>query len=136
MENQSLHRPGMMCKHMSDKLAGWLRGKLEERDWSIRHFARQVGVSHTHAAAIINQEANPSVDLLRKIADLFATPMEEVLRLYGLLPPSPDPGSPQAARERRVHYYFSRLPVEQQELILETMKAWYEASRGDKTDEG
>lgn len=35
-----------------------------------------------------------------------------------------------------MRYYFNRLSPEQQELILETMKAWYEASRGDKTDEG
>jgi transcriptional regulator with XRE-family HTH domain len=119
---------------MSYKLASYLREKLNERDWSVRHFARLLGISHTHANDIVNQEAKPSMELLRKMADILATPMEDLLRLYGVLPPRPAPGSEEAIRKQKADYYFSRLSPEQQQLILQTMEAWDEANREPDTN--
>jgi transcriptional regulator with XRE-family HTH domain len=117
---------------MTDKLSGFISRSLKERSWSMRELARRSGLSVTTISDVVSGKANPGLDFCRGVARALDLPPEMVLRLAGLLPSVPE----STLKEQRVRYYFNRLSPEQQELILETMKAWYEASRGDKTDEG
>lgn len=75
---------------MSDKLASWINEKTKDNNWSIREFGRRAGISHTHAARIVNSEVVPSAEVCQNIAVAFGVPVEDVLRLAGLLPSLPE----------------------------------------------
>lgn len=75
---------------MSDKLTTWLNEKLEYNGWSIRHFAKRLGISHTHAGRIVNGEVKPNAEVCAAIARVFGEPTEAVFRLADMLPQIPD----------------------------------------------
>jgi transcriptional regulator with XRE-family HTH domain len=71
---------------MGDNFPSWLNNEIRIRDWSIREFGRRTGISHTHAARIINGEVDPSADLCQEIARAFGVSVAEVFRRAGYLP--------------------------------------------------
>lgn len=104
---------------MGDKLVTWVENKLVDRNWSIREFGRQVGISHTHAARIVNGESRPSISLCHDIADVFDVPRQEVMRIAGLLPPVPE----MDADLEEALYLFEQLPDTERHLILVQLRA-------------
>lgn len=67
----------------------WIERELFVLRWSIREFARQIGVSATHASRVARGE-RPSTELCREIARVFGMTHAEVLRLAGHLDPLPE----------------------------------------------
>lgn len=75
---------------MADELATRLSDWLHNKDWSIRRFSREIKVSHTHAARIVNGEVPPSPELAQKISSVTGMTAEEILYLAGRLPKPPE----------------------------------------------
>ncbi len=75
---------------MSDKLTTWLNEKLEYNGWSIRHLAKRLGISHTHAGRIVNGDVKPNAEVCMSIAKVFGEPAEAIFRLADMLPPVSD----------------------------------------------
>lgn len=71
------------------RVSTWLNDKIRERNWSIRRFGREIGVSATHAARLVNGTVPPSVELCKRIARVFKMRVDDVVREVGLLPSEP-----------------------------------------------
>lgn len=104
---------------MTDTLSEWLSNKLVTRGWSIRAFGRKLDISHTHAADIVNGKVRPSADLCVRIANVFDTSPEEVLRLAGYLPPEPE----ETATVKELVHLFSQLPKDDQDRAILFVRA-------------
>ena len=72
---------------MSDKLVKWLKQEIGRRGWSIRETARRAGLSHTAVNNAMSDRATPSLDTYRGLSRAFDTPLENILRMAGELPP-------------------------------------------------
>jgi len=70
-------------------LATWLASQLEERGWSARRLAREMGVSHTNVNNVVNGLTRPDADFCIKVARALTESPEYVLRLGGHLSPHP-----------------------------------------------
>jgi transcriptional regulator with XRE-family HTH domain len=70
-------------------MSTWLNDEVKKRNWSIRKFGQVIGVSHTHAARLVNGDVRPSLDLCAEIARAFDIRPEDVMKLAGILPPEP-----------------------------------------------
>ena len=112
---------------MSDTFVSWLNERLEERGWSMREFGRQIDVSPSHAARIINGDALPSMKLTIEIAAALDTSPEIVLRKAGLLPPD----DPETEDRREAQYLFSQLVDEDQTTVLTIMRALLGRNRAE-----
>jgi transcriptional regulator with XRE-family HTH domain len=75
---------------VTDELASWITENLRCRGWSIRHLARQIGVSHSYVTEIANGKSDGSPTVIRKMARIFKVSPEEAFRLAGWLPRIPE----------------------------------------------
>ncbi|NLE43885.1 MAG: helix-turn-helix domain-containing protein [Chloroflexi bacterium] len=93
--------------------------RIQDRGWSVREFGRQVGVSHTHAARIVNGKVAPSGKLCRDIAAVLDVPVHIVMEYAGLLPAraEEDPSLAEA------QHLFAQLSDDEQEMFLAQLRA-------------
>jgi len=75
---------------MRNTLPTLIERELQERGWSAREFGRRVGISHAHAARIVNGEVKPSLNLCNEIAEVLDTSPQEIMSRAGILPPVPE----------------------------------------------
>jgi transcriptional regulator with XRE-family HTH domain len=73
---------------MSNKLSGWIQGKLDDIGWSQNQLARQAGLTKSQISRIVNGKS-PSIQEAKSIAHALHVPAESVFRLAGHLPPTP-----------------------------------------------
>jgi len=99
---------------MDDTLASWLNTKLKERGWSQREAARRAGISRTPLSGILSEQYDPDLKVLIALADVFDTPREDVLRLAGMLPPTP----PAVQHETQALNLFRRIPQHLRQAAL------------------
>lgn len=107
------------CNQMDDTLVTWLREQLENKPWSIRELGRQLNISHSHAARIVNGEARPSAKLCERIAELFDMDVETIGEWAGVMPALP----PETASVRQAMRLFSQLSESDREVVLTQMRA-------------
>ena len=74
---------------MTDKhrLSKWLHQQIQQNGWSVRETARRAGLSHTAIHNVLGSNVTPSMDTYKGLSRAFDTPLEQVLRLAGELPP-------------------------------------------------
>ena len=72
---------------MRNTLPTLIERELQERGWSAREFGRRVGISHAHAARIVNGEVKPSLNLCNEIAEVLDTSPQDIMSRAGILPP-------------------------------------------------
>ena len=75
---------------MSDKLVKWLQQQIRHREWSVRETARHAALSHTAIHNALSGHVSPSMDTYKGLSRAFDTPLENILRLAGELPPPLD----------------------------------------------
>jgi transcriptional regulator with XRE-family HTH domain len=63
-----------------------IRQLRDQRDLSLREFAKRVGSTPAHISDIENNRRNPSDELLEKIAAALSTPLEELKKLDRRVP--------------------------------------------------
>jgi transcriptional regulator with XRE-family HTH domain len=73
-----------------NKLKDWILKELEKRDWSQADLARHAGVSRAAISDIVSGKRGLGRDLAVAISEALDTPLEEVYRAAGLLPPKPE----------------------------------------------
>lgn len=105
---------------MSDKLAAWINIQLKENGWSIREFSRRVGISHTHAARIINAEVIPSAEICSSIARVFKVSPVTVLIYAGLLQERTE----NTRHRQELLYLFEQLNDNTQETVLTMLRGY------------
>lgn len=71
---------------MSDNLAAWLNREMMQRGWSLRQIAKRAGISHTTIVKLANGIGHPEIKTCRALAQAMSVPVEDVLRLAGILP--------------------------------------------------
>lgn len=98
--------------------ATWLLGELETRGWSRAELARRAGISAAVVDQIVNGMANPGLKVCQGIARAFNMPLEDTLRLAGILPSLEDEPT-LASRWRRL----SALPIAQRQQVLDLLDA-------------
>lgn len=90
-----------MMDAVETSFAQWLDNEIVARGWSQSEAARRGGISSQMINAIINGQSVPGLESCRGIARAFRMPLEDVLRLAGILPTLP---APPAVRDRRAAY--------------------------------
>lgn len=115
---------------MNGELTLWLEKQLSERGWSQSEAARRGGISSQMVNAVLNRQANAGLDFCRGVSRAFGIPMEDVLRLAGILPAKPV--APATIRQRRIVYevnglerlaeLWRGLAVEDQGRLLDLME--------------
>ena len=105
---------GMAADPDATQFARWLGSLLEERDWKIARFARELGVSRSSASRWVNGHGVPSPELCQAIAALFEVQVVQVLRMAGHInaTPTPPPLTPGQAVRRDWLLRFRDLVVE------------------------
>jgi len=97
----------------STKLSAWLMSNMKINNLGTRETARRAGISHPLISDILSG-GRPSLETCNVLASLFKTPIEEVLRLAGLLPPKAE----QDVIKERADYLMERLsPDKQQQAV-------------------
>lgn len=87
---QSQRRKDM--SNIPDQFLRWLRENLEENNLSQSEASRRAGLNQNAISEIINGKVmEVSLNVCKELASLFGTPVEEVLRLAGHLPPVDNP---------------------------------------------
>jgi transcriptional regulator with XRE-family HTH domain len=82
-ENQHPARPS---------LGEYLRMERERASWSQRQLAAMVGIHHSYLARLENGEtANPSAELLQRMAEVLETDTAELLAYIGVKSELPEP---------------------------------------------
>jgi len=99
------------------ELRDLIQKEMNQRNLSIRGFAKLVGVSHPTIVTVLNGE-EPSYDLCKKLAPVLHIPLESLLRIAGLLPPAP----PDTEYEEQILYLLRQLSPQEQEEILELLR--------------
>jgi transcriptional regulator with XRE-family HTH domain len=74
---------------MSEALKTWVTRALQNRGWSYRELARQANISNALVSRTLSGDVLPSADFCIKVAQALEVSPETVLRLAGILPPSP-----------------------------------------------
>lgn len=67
----------------------WLKSKIDEKGWSMRETARQLGVSSPVVLSIITDGDAPSWDTCEAISKAFDVPTVVVMQLAGKLTETP-----------------------------------------------
>jgi len=116
---------------MGDTLSFWIEQELVERGWSAREFGRRIGVSHTHAARIVNGEVIPSLKLCNEIGRVLDVTPEEVLRRAGLLPEIPG----EELTFRQILDIVKRMTVAERRDVLAYILFRYRQDRKREADE-
>jgi len=105
---------------MSNTLATWLNKQIDATGWSIREFGRRAGISHTHAARILNAEVVPSAEICGQIAKVFKIAPETIFSMAGLLPDHTE--NTEARREAM--YLFDQLDEETQKTFITILRGY------------
>lgn len=105
---------------MSDNLSAWLNKKLEEYGWSIRELSRRGGISHSHAARIVNGEAIPSAEVCRKLAKAFNISETEMLKAAGYI--TEKPGETDNFTLREIWSYLKTMNHDQLKVVREFVR--------------
>jgi transcriptional regulator with XRE-family HTH domain len=101
---------------MSDNLATYLNAEMDRRGWSLRQMARRAVISHTTVVKMANGVGHPEVETCQALARALEVPVEDILRMAGILPSAPPPNQ---VRERvRVVY-----EVNGDDLVLRLWRA-------------
>ena len=70
-----------------DSFSDWLSAEVESRGWSYKEAGRRGGFASSMFTHIANGDTKPGLDFCQGIARAFDMPLEDVLRLAGILPP-------------------------------------------------
>lgn len=73
---------------MKDDFAHWLVQRIDSKGWTQAEFARRAEVGPATVSRVISGENNPGLDFLQGAARAFSLPLEEMMRLAGILPQS------------------------------------------------
>jgi len=98
----------------------WLEAKMEEDGLSQSDLARKTGLTRQAINHLLNGKSKtPSIDTMKKLADAFHTPVENIYEIAGMsLMDSQD----LSALTRAIVYVLDKLPPEDQEEVLEYAK--------------
>lgn len=99
------------------RFASWLEGQLRERGWSRSEFARRGGISSSMVDKVITGFNEPGLEFLRATARAFRLPLEDVLRIAGILPPA-------SGRDRTTAQLIARLDELSPNLRAAVLRAW------------
>jgi transcriptional regulator with XRE-family HTH domain len=93
---------------MNDGLSAWVIDQAHQRNWSLRKVAREAKISQTTVADIANgQRLRVEAETVSRLAHAFGAPVEDALRLAGILPAKPVATAP--IRQRRIVYEVNGL---------------------------
>jgi transcriptional regulator with XRE-family HTH domain len=84
-----------------NSITALINTEIDRRDWSLRQVAEKAHVSHTTIVELANGSRSPTLKTCRALASAFNLPVEEVIRMAGLLDP---PGGRPVRDSRRVVY--------------------------------
>jgi DNA-binding XRE family transcriptional regulator len=70
--------------------AEWLISEMDKRNLSQADLARAANVTRSTINGVVTETRGPGGELCKAIAKAFHMPAEEVFRIAGLLPPSPN----------------------------------------------
>lgn len=105
---------------MEKDFAGWLDQRILEKGWSQSEAARRGKVSSQMINAVVNGQARPGLRFCRGIAQAFHMPLEEVLRIAGILP------GPQVRQPRLVYRVGNDADTDQ------LLRAWQDLEPEDR----
>lgn len=92
---------------MNDTLGAWVVNESNARGWSLREVARRASISQTTVSRIANGERlKVEAETVSRLAHAFGAPVEDALRLAGILPAK---AAPLPVRQRRVVYEVNGL---------------------------
>jgi transcriptional regulator with XRE-family HTH domain len=117
-----------MEKSTSPAFIAWLNEQMAKRGWSIRQTAKNAGISHSIISLTLNGEM-PTYGTCAALASAFEFPPIEVFKLAGLLPQ----GSESNLLNDQILFLFDKLPLEDQQEILQIAQIKLERQRKNST---
>ena len=76
---------------MSIPISDWLANELKQRSWSSSELARRSGISQSSVSNVVLGKQIPGLEFCKAVAQALDTPVTDVLRMAGHLPPLPPP---------------------------------------------
>ena len=106
----------------------WLSERMKDKGWGIREAARNIGVSHPTISSIVTYGEQPSFETCKALSKAFDIPIEDIMRMAGLLPKSITFNP----RTSEMVDLFNGLPDEEQDEMLQVARIKKEKVRGGK----
>lgn len=100
----------------------FLNKQLEDRDWSMRELSRRTSFSHAHISMVLSEKVPVSADFCVAVARALGERSERVLRLAGILPPTPDEARAQNPVLDEIYSLVEALSPHDQETILRILR--------------
>jgi len=105
---------GILDCLMDESFPRWLNQQIQDHGWTQAEFARRANISTSHVSRVIAGTHEAGLEFFQGTSRTFRMPMEDVLRLAGILPPRAP-----AVRERRRIVY----EVDGEERVLALWRA-------------
>lgn len=85
---------------MTNEFGRWLLGKMESEHIGVTALAARIGVSHSSVSLWLEGKRTPNSKSIAKIAKVFSSEPDDVMRLAGHLPHDPYQPDPESPPER------------------------------------
>jgi transcriptional regulator with XRE-family HTH domain len=96
------------------------RAVIDGFRWSMRELSRRSGISHSHAARIVNGEVNPSADVCRRLARALNVAETEILKQAGYI--TDKPGETDNFTLREIWSYLKTMDHDQLRVVREIVR--------------
>jgi transcriptional regulator with XRE-family HTH domain len=111
---------------MESDLSEWILAEIDKRGWSLRQLARRAELSHSVVASVANGTSNAGLEVCMGLARAMHTPLEEIFRLAGILPPRRTISESHAAYrindEARLLDLYRELPENDKGLVIDLVE--------------
>jgi transcriptional regulator with XRE-family HTH domain len=113
--------PGPVTTDISD----WLADELKQRAWSSSELARQADISQSSVSNVLLRKQIPGLEFCKAVAQALDTPVTDVLRMAGHLPPVPPP----VYEEQEAMRLLRALNRQMRDVALSILRALYASTQ-------
>lgn len=113
------------------KLTDFLNKRLEELDWSMRELSRKTSLSHATISNVLSERSPVSADFCVEVARVLHERPERLLRMAGILPPTPEEARAQNPILDEIYTLVEALSPHDQETMLRILRGLAKLGPGD-----
>jgi transcriptional regulator with XRE-family HTH domain len=107
---------------VTTEISEWLADELKKRAWSSSELARQADISQSSVSNVLLRKQIPGLEFCKSVAHALDTPVTDVLRMAGHLPPIPPP----VYEEQEALLLFRKLSRQMRDVALSILRALHD----------
>lgn len=97
------------------KLKTWAAQQRELRGWSIREMAERMNSPHSTIRRVMDEDKKVGVEVAVRLAQIFNTPVENVLEMAGFIPRRPE----ETKLHRELIHVFDQMPIDKRHDLID-----------------